>query len=107
MKEEKKTFLRKVRRWVVIQKLKVARGYLDIQQIMLGVIFSSSVKVWFPTIFKTWWSFALLVLGSMIILYIVGHYDIKFKIIHTENQVGSEWNPFWVQMDKKIGEKIK
>ena len=107
MKEERRTFLRKFRRWLVIQKITLSRGYIDVQNLFIGVIFTSSIKSWFPQYFTTWWSFALLVLAAMVFLYLVGWIDRKLRIINVEAQIGTEWNPFMVNMDKKISDGIK
>jgi hypothetical protein len=101
-----KVNLVKLRRWYIIRKLTLSRGYITIQTFFIGVIFSSSVKTWLPQYFKTNWSFILLVIISMLILYTVGYLDIKFRVLHEENKIGSEWNPFMVEMDKKITKKI-
>lgn len=105
MKEEHKNTFRKFRHWLAIQKITISRGYLDLQQLMIGVIFASSVKVWFPSVFKTWWSFGLLVLVSMIGLYTVGWLDRRVKLFHEENKVGTEMNPFMVEMRDRIEKK--
>ena len=107
MKEKTKEIFRKFRKWIIVQKYTLGRGYSNTQQVMIGVIFASSIKIWLPNYFDTAWKFIALVLISMIILYLIGWIDRKFKFIHTEQKFVTEMNPIMMDIKNKVTKKRK
>lgn len=85
--------LRNWRKWIVVQKFTLMRGYVWGQVPAIGIIFASSIKSAFPGIIDTFEKFVILVIASFIILYTAGYIDKKLKLLHEEQSYATETNP--------------
>jgi hypothetical protein len=91
--EEKLTILRKIRRWAVVQRFTLLRGYGWGQVPMLGVIFASTIKAAFPMLIDSFQKYIILIIVSFIALYLAGYIDYKLKLLHEEQKYATETNP--------------
>ena len=98
------------KRWCVVQKFTLARGYSWLNVILIGFIAASQMKLLFPSFFDGIWKFALLVIGSTLSLWTVGYIDKKMHLLHVENAYGTETNPVMMKIlndrDKENEQKL-
>ena len=97
-KQIPKTRMSKLRRWLVVQKFTLARGYSWLNVIMIGFIVASQFKLLFPTFFDGIWMFILMIFLSTFGLWFIGYLDKKMKLLHVENSYGTETNPMMVEL---------
>ena len=88
--EEKKSLFRRFRRWVIVQKYTLARGYGHMNILMLGFLVAVSIRSVIPGLINTTWKFILLVVMGFIGLYIVGWFDKKLGFLNQENNYATE-----------------
>jgi len=98
MDEEKRSLFRRFRRWAVIQKYTLQRGYVWGQVPAIGIIFASSIKAAFPGFINTFGKFITLVIISFVGLYFTGWIDRKFRFLHEENIYTTETNPLMMEI---------
>lgn len=91
--EENKSMFRKFRKWIIVQKYTLQRGYAWGQVPAIGIIFASSIKAAFPGVINSLDKFIVLVVLSFIGLWCVGWLDRKLKFLHEENIYTTETNP--------------
>jgi len=96
-----------IKKWLVIQKVTLGRGYGWLQVPMIGFIAASQFKLLFPTFFDGLSKFILLVIGCTIGLWSVGYIDKKMELLHDENAYGTETNPRLMEMLDNTRDKIK
>ena len=89
--------LKKIRRWIVVQKYTFSRGYIWCQSILLGFIFASSIKVWLPQLPLVW-----LVIGAIILLYFIGWLDKKYRFLDEEQAYSVSRNPLLLSKFEEI-----
>ena len=88
----------KLRRWLVVQKIILLRGYGWVNTPMIGVIFVGAVKTIFPSLVSTttkaigWGALGL------VVMYLVGYIDRKFRLFHEENDYITESMPHLMGM---------
>ena len=92
MEELKRQKFRAFRKWIIIQKYTLQRGYAWGQVPAIGIIFASSMKAAFPG-WLNGMGFVWLVLASFVGLYVTGWIDKKFRFLHEENTYCTETNP--------------
>jgi len=85
--------LGQLRKWIIIQKYSLQRGYAWLQIPGMGIIFASSIKAAFPGLIDNVFKYILLVIVSFIALYIVGYIDRIFRFLHAENEYVTITNP--------------
>lgn len=90
--------IRFIKKWLVIQKVTLGRGYGWLQVPMIGFIAASQFKLLFPTFFDGIDKFILLVIGCTLGLWTVGYMDKKMELLHDENAYGTETNPRLMEM---------
>lgn len=73
------------RRWLVIQKTIIARGYQWANTPMIGVIFVSAVRMAFPALVDKWWKFLGLTIIGLAGIYAIGWLDKYLRLFHEEN----------------------
>ena len=83
----------KFKKWLVIQKVILLRGYQWANTPMIGVIFVSAVKMAFPQFINTTWKFILFACLGFVGLYILGFLDKKLRLIHEEQNYMVEVTP--------------
>jgi len=93
LSEEKRSLFRRFRRWIIVQKYTLQRGYAWGQVPAIGVIFASSIKAAFPGAIDSLNKFIILVIFSFIGLWAVGYLDKKLRFLHEENTYTTETNP--------------
>jgi len=96
--EEKKSKLRSIRKWLIIQKYTLQRGYGYLNVAMLGVVFAASIKTVLPGLIDTFWKFVILTILSFIGLYFLGWLDYKYKFLHDEMTYTTETNPLMMKV---------
>jgi hypothetical protein len=82
------------KRWLVIQKVIVARGYQWANTPMIGVIFVSAVRMAFPTLVDRWWKFLAFTVMGLVGIYVIGWFDKKLRLFHEENNYMVEVSPY-------------
>ena len=102
--KDKITFIKK---WLVIQKVTLGRGYGWLQVPAIGFRVASQFKLMFPTFFDGIARFIFLVMGCTIGLWLVGYMDKKMELLHAENAYGTETNPRLMEMLDNTREKLK
>jgi len=95
------------KRWAVIQKVTLGRGYGWLQVPMIGFIAASQFKLMFPAFFDGIAKFAVLVVMCTILLWLVGYVDKKMELLHAEQAYGTETNPRLMEMLDNTREKTK
>lgn len=85
--------LGKFRRWLVVQKYTLLRGYSWLNVIMLGIVCAASLKSAFPGLIDTVPKFIGLGFLGFIVLYIVGYIDYRYRFLHEEQNYATETNP--------------
>ena len=88
-----KETMRKIRRWLVVQRFTLLRGYGWGQVPAIGIIFASSIKAAFPGAIDSFEKYVILILTSFVGLYIVGLLDFKLRLLHEEQAYATETNP--------------
>jgi len=81
------------RRWLIVQKYSLQRGYMWCQAVMLGVIFATSLNQWQIIRDVLHIPFWALIVGSLTVLYLIGWCDRHFRLLHEENIYATETNP--------------
>jgi hypothetical protein len=105
MDEEQKDTFRRFRKFTIVQKYTLQRGYAWMQMPMMGVIFASTIKAAFPGFVNSLTRFIILILFSFISLYIAGWLDKKFKFLHEENIYTTETNPLMMEVINDVRNK--
>jgi hypothetical protein len=99
--------LSRFRKWLIIQKYIMQRGYGWTQVPLLGFIGAGQVKLLFPGYFNSLTKFALLVLFVLICLYIVGYIDKRYRFLHEDNVYLTETNPLLMQVVENTSTESK
>jgi purine-cytosine permease-like protein len=105
--EENKTFLKKVRRWIIVQKYTLQRGYGHLNVLMLGVVCAASIKSAFPGAIDNFIKFIGLSILGFIGLYIVGWFDKKWRFLHEEQCYTTETNDLLMEVINANRQKQK
>ena len=105
MDEEKKSLFRKFRRWFIVQKYTLARGYSHLHILMLGFVAAASVKSVVPWLINTTWKFLILVVLGFIGLFCVGWLDKKFGFLATENDYVTTSTPSLMEVINDVRNK--
>ena len=87
-----------IKRWAVIQKVTLGRGYGWLQVPAIGFIVASQFKLMFPSFFDGLAKFIGLVIACTIGLWFVGYIDKKMELLHAEQAYGTETNPRLMEM---------
>lgn len=87
-----------LKRWAVVQKVTLGRGYGWLQVPMIGFIAASQFKLMFPAFFDGIIRFIGLVVVCTIGLWLVGYIDKKMELLHAEQAYGTETNPRLMEM---------
>jgi len=95
---ENKCLFRRFRRWIIVQKYTLARGYSHLNIWMLGFVVAASLKSAFPGFINNFWKFILLVILGFFGLYIVGWIDKTFGFLATENNYATENTPLMMSL---------
>ena len=103
--EERKDMFRKFRRWAIIQKFTLQRGYVWMQIPLLGVIASSTLKSAFPRLIDRFTKFLILTILAFIGLYFVGWIDRKLRFLHDDNAFTTETNPVMMEVVEDVRKK--
>lgn len=98
MEIEQKQQLSRFRKWLIVQKVTLGRGYSYVNVLMLGVVFAASIKTVLPGLINTFSRFVILSIVSFIGLYLIGWIDKKYKFLHDENAYAIETNPLLMQV---------
>jgi len=102
MEAEQKEKLTRFRKWLVVQKFTLLRGYGWTQCLLMGFLAASQLKLLFPTFFDGIGKFIALIILSVIGLWSVGYIDKRMKFLHTENNYATETNPFMTEIANNI-----
>jgi len=98
------------KRWLVVQKFTLARGYSWLNVMMIGFIAASQFKLLFPDFFSGIVRFGLLIFATTFILWFIGYLDKKMHLLHEENNYNISKSPLWMEMidnsKKKNGQKM-
>lgn len=105
MDEKNKSIFRKFRRWIIVQKYTLQRGYGHLNVMMLGVVCAASIKSILPGLINTFWKFVALVILGFMGLYLVGWLDKKLGFLHTENSYTTETNPLIMEVVNNVRKK--
>jgi len=97
MDQENKDKLLTFRKWLIVQKFTLMRGYSWSQVPMLGFIGAGQVKLLFPGFFNSLTKFIILIIIVMIGLYGIGWIDKKYKFLHEDNNYATATNPLLLQ----------
>jgi len=81
-----------LKRWAVVQKVTLTRGYGWLQVPMIGFIAASQLKLMFPAFFNGILKFTILIVACTILLWLVGYIDKKMELLHAEQAYGTETN---------------
>ena len=87
-----------LKKWAVVQKVTLGRGYSWLNVPMIGFIAASQFKLLFPAFFHGLLRFALLVVACTLGLWFVGYLDRKMRLLHVENSYSVETNPLLIDM---------
>jgi len=87
-----------IKKWMVIQKFTLLRGYGWTQVPMIGFIAASQFKLLFPTFFDGLWRFIGMIILATFALWFIGYLDKKMKLLHVENAYGTETNPMMMEL---------
>ena len=96
MEPEQKEKLTKFRKWIIIQKFTLQRGYAWANVPMIGFIGAGQLKLLFPGFFNTLPKFIALVILVLIGLYSIGWIDKKYRFLHEDNIYATETNPLLI-----------
>ena len=107
MDEQRKSKLRGMRKWLIIQKYTMQRGYGYLSVAMMGVVFAASIKSVLPSLIDDFWKFAVLTVVSFVAIYILGWFDAKYKFLHDEAIYSTEVNPLMMQVIDGAKEGVK
>lgn len=105
MEIKQKDQLIRFRKWLIVQKVTLARGYGYVNVIMLGVVFAASIKTVLPGLINTFWKFVILSILSFIGLYSIGWFDKKYGFLNDENAYSTETNPLMMKVVNNTTEK--
>ena len=105
--EGKKSKLRGLRKWLIIQKYTLQRGYGYVNVAMLGVVFAASIKAVLPGLINTFNKFVILTLLSFMGLYFLGWLDNKYQFLHDEQSYTAETNPIFMKILKNTDDTNK
>ena len=97
MEPEQKAQLSKFRKWIIVQKFTLQRGYNWANIPMIGFIGAGQLKLLFPGFFNTLTKFVLLIILVLVGLYFIGWIDKKFRFLHDDNSYGIETNPLLLE----------
>lgn len=97
----------KLRKWFIIQKVTISRGYSYVSVAMLGVIFASSVKSVLPGIINNFAKFIILTIISFLLFYIIGLVDKWYGFLSDEQIYAVETNPLMMNIVKNTEVRIK
>jgi hypothetical protein len=95
----------KMKRWMVVQKFTLARGYSWLNVLLIGFIAASQMKLLFPAFFDGVFKFFALVMCSTFGLWFVGWLDKRMRLLHVENAYGTETNPMMMEILDNAREK--
>jgi len=88
----------KLRRWFVEQKYTLQRGYGNLNVLMLGIVAAASIKGAFPALINSMTKFVLLSIFGFAILFIVGYFDKKWRVLDEENNYATEKSPLLMEL---------
>ena len=86
------------RRWLVVQKVTLGRGYSWLSQIMIGFIAIGSIKTIFPNWADTIPKVAIWFFVTVFGLWFVGYIDKRLRLYHEESAYGTEVNPLMMEV---------
>ena len=106
MDAEQKNILTRFRKWLIVQKYTLQRGYGWTQIPMMGFIGASQLKLLFPGYFNSLTKFAILIIVVLIGLYFIGWIDKKYRFLHEDNIYITETNPLLLSgLKGELGKK--
>ena len=80
------------KRWWIIQKVTISRGYVWLQSPVLSVLLATQLKLLFPAFFDGLFRFVLLIIASFLLLYFIGWVDRRWKFLDEENSYFTDTN---------------
>jgi membrane protein YdbS with pleckstrin-like domain len=92
MKEEKKTVLRRLRRKIIFFKVTMQRGYSWISFLMMGIVVAISATPYMQSILP-WIHMWMMAIFMVIVIFLIGWFDNKYRFMHAEADYGVEKNP--------------
>ena len=95
----------KLKRWAVVQKITLIRGYGWTQVPFMGFLGASQLKLLFPALFDGLFIYAILIIVTMIGFWLIGYMDKKMLLLHAENAYGTETNPIMMEMANSLKEQ--
>jgi len=95
------------KKWIVIQKVTLGRGYGWLNVPMIGFIAAGQLKLLFPAFFEGIGRFIVTVLFCTLGLWLVGYIDKKMELLHAEQAYGTETNPMMMRVVKNTEKEIK
>lgn len=101
---ENRTKWEKFRRWGIIQKVTLQRGYGWLNVPMIGFIAASQFKLLFPAFFKGIWNLLILTIAATLGLWFIGYLDRKLLLLHEENTYGTTTNPLMMKVVNKAND---
>ena len=81
------------KKWITIQRITIARGYVWCQAPILAVLLATQLKLLFPAFFDGVFRFGVLIISSFFFLYLVGWIDKHWEFLHEENSYYTDTNP--------------
>jgi len=101
MKEEIKSW-NNFKKWLVIQKVTLLRGYGWCQTFLMGFLAASQLKLLFPNLFDGIYKFIILIILTIGGLWTVGYIDKRMQLLHAENAYATETNPILMKMASDV-----
>lgn len=90
--EKEKSFFRKARKLIVTLKFTMIRGYSWVSFMMLGIITAVSLLPYVKQ-YVHWIQLWQLIIFVVILLFLIGWLDVKYKFLHTEQDYTYERSP--------------
>jgi hypothetical protein len=98
MDPDQKQKLTRFRKWLIVQKFTLQRGYNWANIPMIGFIGAGQVKLLFPGIFNSLTRFIILIALVMSVLYAIGWIDKEYRFLHEDNAYTTETNPLMMKV---------
>ena len=95
----------KFRRWLVVSKTTLLRGYGWTQVPLLGIIAAGTLKSAFPGAIDSFSKFAALSVLGFIVLYTIGYVDKKYRFFHEESDYAYENSPHMMKVINSVGKE--